>query len=858
MRSAAWDAWVAKARSVDILDVARKRPDLKLKSGRGGKELTGPCPQCGGDDRFAVTGTAKKKVFNCRGCGKSGDVIELVKLLDGCDFERAVEKLTGETKPKPERKRGKANGKLGNVSAEYPYTDEAGKLTFEVVRYEPKDFRQRRPDKSERSGWAWNLDGVRLVPYRLPQLRAAIKAGQIVLVVEGEKDVATAETLDHVATCAPGGVGMGWRDQYDAHFSGADVVIIPDNDKDENKGPRYARSIAGHLLKVARRVRWLMLDAKDLTAWVEAGGTREQLARLIIDAPVYAPQGGEAEAEGAQQETSQTEAPANGIDDDAEIAKLALMSPLDYERARKDAGKRLGISRLSMLDALVKTKRAELGLDGDDGKQGHAIAFPEPEPWPEPVDGARLLDGLAKATRDHVVMSDAARDEAALWVLHAHMIDCFLVSPRLGVTSPVKGCGKTTLLDVLGRLLPRPLPTANVTPAALFRVVEGYQPTLLVDEADTFLHDNDELRGVLNSGHRKGGTVLRTVGDDHEPRAFKTFCPTVIALIGTLPDTLHDRAVTIDLKRKLRTESVAPFRPDRADHLDLLARKAARWAQDNAEAIASADPEMPDGIINREADNWRPLLAIADAAGGAWPERARKAAEAAHIAAGDDKASRLELLLHDIRVIFTEQGKVEIPSADLVRGLVNLDGHPWGEMGKSRKPLTTNGLSSRLRPLAIISENIRVGDRVPKGYKLARFEEAFSRYLPPEGASEPLHRYNPDEMGTSEPYQTATPDPDVAVRKCEKSANDGPRSGVADEKGEMRGKTPVGSRFGAQERTRWGVTFTVLGHAQPGTRCLYCEDPTPDDEGPVMVVNGAGPLHEACAPAWITNQDRSR
>jgi putative DNA primase/helicase len=326
----------------------------------------------------------------------------------------------------------------------------------------------------------------------------------------------------------------------------------------------------------------------------------------------------------------------------------------------------------------------------------------------------------------------------------------------------------------------RPLPTANVTPAALFRVIQGYRPTLLVDEADTFLYENDELRGVLNSGHRKGGSVLRTVGDEHEPRAFATYAPCVIALIGVLPDTLHDRAVTVDLKRRLRSEAIEPFRPDRADQLDVLARKAARWTQDNAERIAAADPAMPAGLINRAADNWRPLLAIADAAGGMWPERARKAAQASRNAEGDD-ASRLELLLGDIRVI--SEGKFEMPSADLVKALVAMDGRPWAEMGKAGRPLTQNKLARMLKPLKITTENIRVGEEVSKGYVFKHFEEAFSRYLPPEGASEPFNRYNADEMGTSEPFQTATPKPDVADGKCEKPNNDGHCSGRTDGKG---------------------------------------------------------------------------
>src|SRR6516225_37191 len=472
-----------------------------------------------------------------------------------------------------------------------------------------------------------------------------------------------------------------------------------------------------------------------------------------------------------------------------EIARLARLSTIEYERDRKTGAERMGV-RIPILDRLVEGERARLGLSGGapDGKQGHAVSFPEPEPWPEPVDGASLLDEIAKAIRKHVVLTDHARDTTALWTLHTYLIDRFLVSPRLGISSPTKGCGKTLLLDVLSRLVARPCPTANVTPAAIFRVVEAHRPTLLIDEADTFLYDNDELRGVLN-GNRKGSTVLRTVGDDHEPRAFSVYTAVAIALIGTLPDTLHDRSVTIDLQRRRPNETIQPFRPDRADHLDVLARKAARWAQDHADRIGESDPAMPDGVINRMADNWRPLLAIADAAKGEWPQRARKAAEASRGAEGDE-ASRLELLLADIRTI--AKGKVQMASADLVKELVASEGRPWAEMGKAGKPLTQNKLARMLKPLGIVPENIYVGDeKRPKGYVFKHFEEAFTRYLPPEGASEPLKRYNADETGTSDLFQTAQPNPDVAVRKCEKSNNDGPCSGVAVAKGGSSEKTHV-------------------------------------------------------------------
>ena len=201
----------------------------------------------------------------------------------------------------------------------------------------------------------------------------------------------------------------------------------------------------------------------------------------------------------------------------------------------------------------------------------------------------------------------------------------------------------------------RPLPTANVTASAIFRVVEKCRPTLLVDEADTFLAEAEELRGVVNSGHRQGGAVVRTVGDEHEPRRFSTYGAVAIALIGKLPATLQDRSVTVDLKRRLASEQVTSFRCDRTRDLDELARKAARWAADNADRVRAVEPKMPAGLFNRDADNWRPLLAIATVAAGGWPEQARQVAERCCAATSDDDETWLQMLVVDIHKIFRER-----------------------------------------------------------------------------------------------------------------------------------------------------------------------------------------------------------
>jgi hypothetical protein len=756
---------------------------IKLGTVAPGRHYT-TCPHC----------SSTRSSSEHRGAKVLGVTIDIKGVRWGCNHCG----WTGPEKGSGDRSNGKE--RKDDLPA-YVYCDADGVPRFRKVRNlpgrEPRFWLERADG---RGGWLAGTKGIDTkIIYHADEVKKAIAEGRIIACAEGEKDADNLWGLGIAATCNAHGASepgkrAKWTKAHSEQLAGADLVVFNDNDP---AGYEHADATAKLSLDIARRVRRLDLAERwpeipkggDVSDWLAAGHTGEQLAALIEAAPDYA----------ASTEPPQAEPSGNGDNTDAEIERLARLSTVQYEQERKGAASQLGV-RAPILDRLVQAERERLGLVEDDGRQGRSISLPEPEPWPTPIDGAALLDGIAEAIGLYVIMSDHARFATALWVVHTFLLDCFGITPRLAVRSPMKRCGKTTLLDVISRLVLRPLPTGSVTAAALFRVVEGYRPTLLVDEADTFLSEADELRGVLNSGHRKGGQVVRTVGDDHEPRAFSTFAAVTIAIIGNLPDTLADRSVTVDLKRRMPSEKVASFRFDRVGHLDVLARQAARWAQDHAGTIGAADPEMP-GIHNREADNWAPLFAIADIAGGEWPERARAAAIAGHVAGGDE-ASLIELLLGDIRDIFAkrEANKVEpvdrISSGDLVAALVAIEGRPWAELGKSRKPLTQNGLARRLRPLGITSENIRIGDKVPKGYLLIWFQEAFSRYLESEGASEPLQRHNADETGTSVGFQSATADTDVAVRKCEKPANDGPRSGVADEKGDVGGRVHAGDGNG--------------------------------------------------------------
>ena len=273
----------------------------------------------------------------------------------------------------------------------------------------------------------------------------------------------------------------------------------------------------------------------------------------------------------------------------------------------------------------------------------------------------------------------------------------------------------------------------------MFRCIEAFQPVLLIDEADTFAKLSDELRNILNAGHTRAmAYVVRTTGDNHEPKCFSTFAAKVLAAIGKMPPTVVSRSVQIKLKRLAGVESVEPLRLDRLDHLKPLAQRAARWAIDHIEQLRDADPEMPATLRLRHADNWRVLFAIADTAGGDWPRLARHAAELLDEPDDDDTLGLV--LLGDIRELFEQRGVSHLSSAEIVEHLVGLESRNWAELNNG-KALSKNRLAALLKQFEVTPRGVRVGDRTPKGYPLADFTDAFSRYLP---SIQPQQRNNTD------------------------------------------------------------------------------------------------------------------
>ena len=360
------------------------------------------------------------------------------------------------------------------------------------------------------------------------------------------------------------------------------------------------------------------------------------------------------------------------------------------------------------------------------------------DPWEfAEAAGAQLLNDIHNFVGRFVSYpSDHAHVAHTLWIAHAHAMERWDSTPRIAFLSPEPGSGKSRCLEVSELLVPRPVEAVNVTPAYLFRKVadEAGRPTILFDEVDTVFgpkaKDNEEIRGLLNAGHRRGAVAGRCVvrGKLVETEEIPAYCAVALAGLGGLPDTILSRCVVVRMRRRAPGEVVEPFRRriNGPEGLELRDRLAV-WAELDVAPAIDRYPDIPPSINDRDADVWEPLLAIADAAGGDWPRSARVAAVAL---VADSKRGSPSLgikLLADIRMIFGSEE--HLATEDLVRYLHRIEESPWGDL--KGKPLDARGLAQRLRPYEIKPTTVRIGATTPKGYRREDLHDAWMRYLGP-------------------------------------------------------------------------------------------------------------------------------
>lgn len=341
-----------------------------------------------------------------------------------------------------------------------------------------------------------------------------------------------------------------------------------------------------------------------------------------------------------------------------------------------------------------------------------------------------------------VFTNDHQRVACTLWVAVTWAIDAFDVAPYLLATAPVRQAGKTRLLEVLHMLAARPMMASNISPAALYRVVDAEHPTLLLDEIDAIYgakaSGNEDLRALINAGHRRGAVAIRMAGPKGDRAVtFDPFCPKALAGIdetGTsVPDTIRDRSIPVHLKRRSSDEPVERFRHRRAD-ADAAPIRATLEALLDDFTVDLDDLPEPDGLSDRALDLWEPLFAVANAAGELWAERAHAAALelSGH---GDARTDTLGIrLLSDIRDVFatvdgidTDPNLKRISTTALLERLHALEESPWKD-----HDLNARRLAAKLHPYEVSSVTVRLpDDSTLKGYRSEDFADAWRRYVDP-------------------------------------------------------------------------------------------------------------------------------
>jgi Protein of unknown function (DUF3631) len=359
-----------------------------------------------------------------------------------------------------------------------------------------------------------------------------------------------------------------------------------------------------------------------------------------------------------------------------------------------------------------------------------------PDHRPEQT-GAELLDDVyAFLGRFVAYPSNHARVAHTLWIAHTHLMDAWESSPRIAFLSPEPASGKTRCLEVSELLVPRPVEAVNVSPAYLFRKIANPsgRPTILFDEIDTIFgpraKENEETRGLLNAGHRKGAVAGRCVarGQTVMTEELPAYCAVAIAGIGDLPDTILTRSVIVRMRRRAPDENVEPWRRRvNSYEAQQLGDRLAEWAASVENQVTGKWPEMPDGIADRNADVWEALLSVADAAGGDWPKLGRVAAVALVASSKRDQPSLGIQLLSDVRQVFGTQQAMATKA--LLNGLISLEESIWAEL--HGKQLSDRGLAHRLRRYGVEAKTVRIGNSTPRGYAREDLYEAWKCYLPP-------------------------------------------------------------------------------------------------------------------------------
>jgi hypothetical protein len=352
------------------------------------------------------------------------------------------------------------------------------------------------------------------------------------------------------------------------------------------------------------------------------------------------------------------------------------------------------------------------------------------------MDECAVLDAVDEfLTRFIAYPNDHARQAHTLWLAHTWRMDEWDSTPRLAFMSPEKGSGKTRALEVSHHLVPRGVRVSQATPNyILAKVSEDPPPTLFYDEIDTVYgpraKGNEDLRAVLNAGHRRNATAGRGSWENNRltGQDYPAYCAVALAGLGRLPDTVADRAVVIPMKKRKRTERVEQWRERlHVEEAKALGDQLSAWMKD---ASLSWPENMP--VEDRAADVWEALIMVADAAGGHWPASARAAAVV--LTSQKPEASRGIQLLRDLRIVFRSKDKMR--SEDIIAALTELPESPWRRFHADGSPLDFRDLARLLKEYDISSRDVWIDGASAKGYTADDLRDVWERYVHPSTVRE--------------------------------------------------------------------------------------------------------------------------
>jgi putative DNA primase/helicase len=593
-----------------------------------------------------------------------------------------------------------------------------GALLFKVLRFDLEDGRKETRPLSysvKDKKWVWKFPyGVALPLYQ----GHTIEEGSAILVTEGEKacDAAQAQFPNMKVITSARGANQAHLSDWSV-VKGHDVTIVPDNDK---AGTEYALAVAG--MAYANSATSVRIKRVEDLGWAKGDDLADhKVSDSFLDDCV---------------EVSESY-PPEALEPHL-VTAASLLPRGEYSRVKKALAKLIEIG-VRDLDSMVKEAREAKSPEQELEEVSDELIEPLAEPWPSPVSGKELFNDITSLIHRYVLIDGAKADAVAAWVMFAYMYVRLAISPLLLITSATPRCGKSTLIDVVAGLVPRKLSITNISLAGIYRAIEIYNPTLIFDEADTFLKENFEIQGILNGGHtRSSARVIRIEkGEDGqmELKGFNTYTPKIIGMIG-LPksNALVDRSILVFMERKSSDERKDKMPLDPMEAFTSYRSKLVRWATDNLEKVEFNSELAERGSNDRSHDNWSVLMSVADVAGEEVLEKVKKA----YKELGDtDKHvvdANKELLEGLAEVMASKKGKPEgaedfMPSAQVVTGLTKMQDKFWADIHGG---MTQHRLGKLLGAFKIKPVRCRIDGTRLRGFHYSQLKPIFDRYLPTE------------------------------------------------------------------------------------------------------------------------------